>query len=156
MNALQIVQIIFAVATIATGLVSLVVPRSVRGFTGLDVSNARGITEIRAILGGAFIGLGAAPLIFHILEGYTFAHVAYQTLGITYLTIFVVRIIGMALDKSWVQSNYISLATEIVLGIRAGPMIVVALGHRVLPGWDTDVAACQIVGQVVYGCWPSS
>ena len=117
MNALQIVQIIFAIATIATGLVSLAVPRSVRGFTGLDVSNARGITEIRAILGGAFIGLGAAPLIFHILEGYPFAHVAYQTLGITYLTIFVVRIIGMVLDKSWVQSNYVSLATEIVLGI---------------------------------------
>jgi hypothetical protein len=117
MNALQIVQIIFAIATIATGLVSLAVPRSVKGFTGLDVSNARGITEIRAILGGAFIGLGAAPLIFHILEGYTFAHVAYQTLGITYLTIFVARIIGMVLDKSWVRSNYISLATEIVLGI---------------------------------------
>jgi hypothetical protein len=117
MNALQIVQIIFAIATIATGLVSLAVPRSVRGFTGLDVSNARGITEIRAILGGAFIGLGAAPLMFHILEGYTFAHVAYQMLGITYLTIFVVRIIGMVLDKSWVQSNYVSLATEIVLGI---------------------------------------
>jgi hypothetical protein len=60
MDALQIVQIIFAIATIATGLVSLAVPRSVRGFTGLDGSNARGITEIRAILGGAFIGLGAA------------------------------------------------------------------------------------------------
>jgi len=117
MNALQIVQIISAIATIATGLVSLLVPRSVRGFTGLDVSNARGITEIRAILGGVFIGLGAAPLIFHILEGYAFAHVAYQTLGITYLTIFVARIIGMVLDKSWVRSNYISLATEIVLGI---------------------------------------
>lgn len=117
MNALQIVQIISAIATIATGLVSLLVPRSVRGFTGLDVSNARGITEIRAILGGVFIGLGAAPLIFHILEGYAFAHVAYQTLGITYLTIFVARIIGMVLDKSWVRSNDVSVVAQIVLGI---------------------------------------
>ncbi len=74
MNALQIVQIILAIATIATGLVSLAVPRSVRGVTGLDVSNARGITEIRAILGGAFIGLGAAPLIFHILMGHQMGH----------------------------------------------------------------------------------
>jgi hypothetical protein len=117
MNVLQVVQVIFAIATIATGLVSLVAPRAVRGFTGLDVSNARGITEIRAILGGTFIGLGAAPLIFHIMGGYDFAHVAYQMLGITYLVIFVARLIAMVLDKSWVMSNYISLATEIVLGI---------------------------------------
>ena len=117
MNVLQILQIIAAIATIATGLVSLVAPRSVKGFTGLDVSNARGITEIRAILGGAFIGLGAAPLIFQLLEGYAFAHVAYQTLGIMYLTIVVARIIGMVLDKSYVRSNYVSLATEIVMGI---------------------------------------
>jgi hypothetical protein len=117
MNALQIVQIIFAIATIATGLVSLVAPRAVRGFTGLDVSNARGITEIRAVLGGVFIGLGAAPLIFHITQGYTVAHVAYQTLGITYLAILIARVIGMVLDKSWVRSNYISVATELVLGI---------------------------------------
>jgi hypothetical protein len=29
----------------------------------------------------------------------------------------VARIIGMVLDKSWVRSNYVSLVTEIVLGI---------------------------------------
>ena len=111
MNVLDILQIIAAVATILTGLVSLIVPRSVKRFTGLDVPGARGITEIRAVLGGAFIGLGAAPLILGR------APAAFQTLGMMYLAIFVARLIGMVLDKSWVRSNYISLATEIVLAI---------------------------------------
>jgi hypothetical protein len=111
MSVLEILKLIAAVATIVTGLVALAVPRSVRGFTGLDVSNARGITEIRAVLGGAFIGVGAAPLILGLNAA------AYQALGITYLAIFVTRLIGMAVDKSWVRSNYLSLATEIVLGI---------------------------------------
>jgi hypothetical protein len=111
MSVLEILKLIAAVATIVTGLVSLVVPRSVRGFTGLDVSNARGITEIRAVLGGSFIGVGAAPLILGLNAA------AYQALGIMYLAIFVTRLIGMVVDKSWVRSNYLSLATEIVLGI---------------------------------------
>jgi hypothetical protein len=38
-------------------------PQSVTGFTGLSPESSRGITEIRAVLGGAFVGLGAAPLI---------------------------------------------------------------------------------------------
>jgi hypothetical protein len=110
MSVLDILKLVAAVATIVTGLVALVVPRSVRGFTGLDVSNARGITEIRAVLGGAFIGVGAAPLILGLNAA------AYQALGIMYLAIFVTRLIGMVVDKSWVRSNYLSLATEIVLG----------------------------------------
>lgn len=117
MTVLHILQIIGAIGTFATGLVSLAAPRSVKGFTGLDVPGARGITEIRAVLGGTFIGLGIAPLLFDFLSGYATAHVSYQTLGIMYLAIFVSRVIGMVLDKSWVRSNYISLATEIVLGI---------------------------------------
>lgn len=111
MDLLLILQIVAAAATILTGLVSLIAPRSVRGFTGLDVSGARGLTEIRAVLGGAFIGLGAAPLLLGL------APAAFQALGIMYLAIFAARLIGMALDKSWVRSNYISLATEIVLGV---------------------------------------
>ena len=58
----QILQIIAALATILTGLVSLLKPESVTGFTGLRPEGGRGITEIRAILGGFFIALGAAPL----------------------------------------------------------------------------------------------
>ena len=110
MTMLKTFQIIAAVGTILTGLVSLLRPQAVTGFTGLKPEGGRGITEIRAVLGGVFIALGAAPLILN-------SRVAYQMLGITYLTVAVVRTISMFLDKSIVSSNIISVVVEIVFGI---------------------------------------
>jgi hypothetical protein len=101
---------IAAGGTIATGLISLLAPQRVRGFTGLEVSGPRGLTEIRAILGGAFIGLGVAPLILGTAE-------SYQVLGITYLVIGAIRGVSMGIDRSVVQSNVISLLVEVVLGV---------------------------------------
>ena len=110
MTFLKILQVLVAIGTIATGLISLVRPRSVQGFTGLKAPGPRGITEIRAILGGAFIGLGLAPLVLG-------APAAYQMLGITYLVIAVARVAGIALDKSLERSNWISLVVEIAAGL---------------------------------------
>jgi hypothetical protein len=110
MTVLEILKIIAAIGTIATGLFSLVRPRAIFGFTGLSAPGPRGITEIRAVLGGTFIGMGAAPLFLNEPK-------AYVMLGITYLVIAVTRIAGMIFDKSIVRSNTISLATEIVLGL---------------------------------------
>jgi len=107
---LQILKIIAAVGTIVTGLVSLIWPRSVQGFTGLSAPGPRGITEIRAVLGGFFIALGAAPLILN-------APAAYRMLGIAYLAVAAVRAVSMFMDKSVVQSNIISLAVEIIFGV---------------------------------------
>jgi len=106
----RVLQIIAAIGTIATGLVSLIRPRSVTGFTGLSASGPRGITEIRAVLGGFFIALGAIPLILNVPE-------TYQMLGITYLAVAVVRTASMIIDKSVVQSNIISVVVEIIFGI---------------------------------------
>ena len=107
---LQILQIIAAIGTIVTGFVSLFWPRSVRGFTGLSAEGGRGITEIRAVLGGFFVALGAAPLLLD-------AAAAYQMLGIAYLVVGGIRAISMFVDKSVVQSNVISLVVEIAFGI---------------------------------------
>jgi hypothetical protein len=110
MTVLQVLKILLSVATIVTGLVSLVWPRKVMKFTGLIVPGARGITEIRAVLGGGFVGLGLAPLILSAPE-------AYRMLGITYLVIGLARIIGLVVDRSGERSNLISLAFEFVAGI---------------------------------------
>ena len=110
MDILEILQIVAAIATIITGLVSLVRPLAVRSFTGLDVSGPRGITEIRSVLGGAFIGLGAAPYILNV-------QAAFQVLGIVYLVIGGIRAVAMVIDKSIVQSNVVSLLVEIVFGV---------------------------------------
>ena len=110
MTFLEILKIVMAVGTIVTGLISLIWPRAVQGFTGLSAPGPRGITEIRAILGGSFVGLGLAPLILGVPA-------AYQMLGITYLVIAVARILGIVLDRSLERSNWISLAVEVVAGI---------------------------------------
>lgn len=110
MNILKILQIIAVIGTIGTGLISLLWPHSVFGFTGLAASGPRGITEIRSILGGLFIGLGIAIFVLGTRE-------VYQMLGIMYLVIGAVRAVSMIIDKSIEQSNLISLVVEIIFGI---------------------------------------
>ncbi|MBN1660098.1 MAG: DUF4345 family protein [Anaerolineae bacterium] len=110
MDLIEILQIVAAIATAIVGLVSLAVPGKVKGFTGLDVSTARGLTEIRAILGGSFIGLGIAPLILN-------EPAAYAMLGIVYLATAVARVIGIVVDRSGEMSNWVSVAWEVVFGV---------------------------------------
>lgn len=109
MNLLMILKIIAALGTAATGLLALVKPTAVYGFTGLVAEGARGISEIRAIFGGLFIALGIAPFIF--------GEAAYQVLGFGYLAIAAVRLVSIIIDRSTASSNWISLAIEIVFGI---------------------------------------
>lgn len=110
MTILQVLKAVAAIATIATGAISLFWPRSVTGFTGLSPKGPRGITEIRAVLGGLFVGLGVAPLILD-------APAAYQMLGVAYLFVAVARTASMVVDKSVERSNIISLVVEIVFGV---------------------------------------
>jgi len=107
MNVLMILKIIAAIATAVTGLLAFVKPDAVYGFTGLTASGARGVSEVRAVFGGLFIALGLAPIFLN----------QYRMLGIGYLAIAVTRIISIIVDKSYAQSNLISLAIEIVFGV---------------------------------------
>ena len=110
MTFVQILQILAVVVTLLTGVYSLVQPKKIKGFTGLEASSPRAITEIRAVMGGTFVGLGIAALVFPIPE-------VYKTLAIMYAAIALIRGISMVVDKSVVRSNVISLATEVVLVI---------------------------------------
>ena len=107
---LQALQIIAAVGTILTGLVALIRPQSIAGFTGLRADDGRGTTEIRSAIGGFFVALGAAPLILN-------ATAAYQMLGIAYLVVGATRAVSMFVDRSVDQSNIVSLAVEIIFGV---------------------------------------
>ncbi|GAB4485041.1 MAG: hypothetical protein OHK0031_09150 [Anaerolineales bacterium] len=104
----EIVKLVISFLTLLTGFFSLFSPHSTVGFTGLKPEGGRGVTEIRAVLGGLFIALGLAPFIY---RGDTFA-----MLGLTYLGIAVVRLVSIFVDKSSTQSNWISLAVEILFG----------------------------------------
>jgi hypothetical protein len=85
-------------------------PQSIGGFTGLKAEGARGVTEIRAALGGFYLALGLLPLLLK-------ERAAYLMLGYTYLLVAGVRAVAMLVDESVDRSNLISLAVEIVFGI---------------------------------------
>lgn len=106
---LEILKVIAAVLTIATGALSLLSPKSVPGFTGLQPVGGRGLSEIRSILGGLFIALGIVPLV---LGGVT-----YDMLGWAYLGIGAVRLVSIFIDKASERSNWISLVVEVVFGV---------------------------------------
>ena len=107
---INVLKIVAAIATIGTGLLSLLRPRSVIGFTGLSAEGGRGITEIRSILGALFVALGGAVLYFQDSE-------TYAMLGIMYLFVALVRLISIFVDESAEQTNIISLISEVILGV---------------------------------------
>jgi hypothetical protein len=110
---LNILKIAASIGTILIGAISIFNPTGISGFTGLDVAgNARGITEVRAVLGGFFVGLGLAPLIWR-----SRAEPMYLMLGFTYLVVAGVRTVSMFVDGSVVQSNIISIISEVILGV---------------------------------------
>lgn len=106
MNILMVLKIIASLATAATGLLAFVKPDAVYGFTGLTAEGARGVSEVRAVFGGLFIALGLTPIYFN----------DYRLLGIGYLAIAATRIISIIIDRSYAQSNLVSLAIEIIFG----------------------------------------
>jgi hypothetical protein len=92
MPVLQILKIISAIITIVIGVYSAALPRRLKGFTGLEAP-------------------GLAPFLLPGIPQ------VYQTLGIMYLVMALVRAVSIIVDKSAEQSNVISLVTEAVMGI---------------------------------------
>jgi len=111
MSLIQVLKIAAALATIGVGVFSLTRPKQALAFTGLQASGGRGISEIRAILGGLFIALGLAPLLLN-------DPVAYQMLGIANVGIAIARAASMfVLDNAVTQSNSTSLVFEVTFGV---------------------------------------
>jgi len=110
MEILEILQIAVLVITAGIGLIGLTVPGSITGFTGLIPDGVRGVSELRGIFGGLFIGLGVAPLVLGTTE-------AYQVVGIGYLAIAAARAFSIVYDQSYARSNILSVISEIVFGI---------------------------------------
>jgi hypothetical protein len=104
----QVIHVGIALFTIIIGLVSVVYPKAAARFTGFgDNVSPRGISEVRSVIGGAFVGLGLAPFLLGN------AQIAFQVMGITYLAIGIVRTISiLALDKDTSSSSLISVGSE--------------------------------------------
>lgn len=109
MDFLMVFKLIAALLTVATGVLVFIKPSAAYSFIGLNAEGARGVSEMRSIFGGLFIGLGLAPLFL--------GKVAYSMLGVGYCAIAAARAFSIVVDKSYARSNLISLVIEIVLGV---------------------------------------
>jgi hypothetical protein len=110
MNWLTVLKYVAVAVTLVTGLISIFWPGSIKGFTGLEASSPRATSEIRAVMGGVFVGLAVAVVLFRTPE-------TFKMLGIAFAAIALVRAISIVVDHAAVQSNLISLASEIVLAL---------------------------------------
>jgi len=106
---LQYLQYLACIMTIVAGLFALLSPTRAVSLTGLVPQGGRGLTEIRCVMGALYIALGLTPFFL--------GDVAFKMLGIGYLAIGVVRLVSIYIDKSGTQSNWMSLALELVLGV---------------------------------------
>ncbi|HRE46322.1 MAG TPA: hypothetical protein PLD47_01235 [Aggregatilineales bacterium] len=107
MGVADVLKLIVALITIGFGAYAAVFPKMAAKFVGLSASNdnMRGVAEVRSILGGAFIGVGVAAILFP-LQGY-------RVLGISYLAIALTRTLSIAqFEKDKSPSNVISVVSE--------------------------------------------
>lgn len=106
MNIGQILHIVVAVITVLVGAFSVVFPKAAARFVGFgEAVSLRGLSEVRAVIGGAFVGAGLAPFIV--------GGGGFQALGIIYLAIAIVRSISIAsLERDISPSNLISVGSE--------------------------------------------
>ena len=111
MPIIQLLKIASTLATVGIGVFSLIRPRQALVFTGLQAPGGRGISEIRAILGGLFIALGLAPLLLN-------DPLAYRMLGIANVGIAAARAISMfVLDNAVTPTNSTSLVFEVAFSV---------------------------------------
>lgn len=106
---LQYLQYLACILTVISGLFALFAPERAVALTGLVPKGGRGLTEIRCLMGGLYIALGVTPFLL--------GQVAFTVLGIGYLTISIVRLVSIFVDKSASSSNWASFGMEFVLGL---------------------------------------
>ena len=93
-----VLKMVAAVGTIAASGASIFFPHSAESFTSLSVTGPRRVSEIRAVLGALFVGLGIAVLLFRSPE-------SYRTLGIGYAAIALVRAADRLRSRSHSRSG---------------------------------------------------
>jgi hypothetical protein len=110
MTWLMVLKYVMVAVTLVTGIISIFWPGNIKGFTGLEATSPRATSEIRAVMGGVFVGLALAVLIFRTPE-------VFKMLGIAFAAIAAVRAVSIVVDHAAIQSNLISLASEVVLAL---------------------------------------
>jgi len=110
MDFIQIIKWVAVALTLCFGLYAMIKPNALKRAAGLEATGPGGITEIRSLIGGTFVGLAVAAVILN-------SNTAFTMLGICYAAIAAIRIISMVLDKSVSRIGTLNLAIETILAI---------------------------------------
>jgi hypothetical protein len=108
MNVIALLHIYAVIITLKNGFFSVVKVLGTKKKIGMETSSPRATTEIRAVWGGIYLGLGIAGLVFPIPE-------VYKTLAIAYAVSNGIRGISMVIDKSIDRLCLQSMSYEVVL-----------------------------------------
>ena len=109
MNILDILKYVAAGGTALTGIVAFIMPTAAYSITGLRSEGNRGLSDIRAVMGGLFIALGIAPFLL--------GDSVFQVLGFGYAGVALARIAAIFLDRTPTKSNLGNLAVELVFAV---------------------------------------
>jgi hypothetical protein len=107
----QLLNIAACFVLILFGVYSVWQPRPSAQLAHLTPDNANGLAEIRVVFGGLSVMMGAAPLLLNQV-------VAYQTVGLVFLGVFVTRLLATVLDRPQLTRAYlISGAFELLVAL---------------------------------------
>ena len=106
---IQIAPNIAAVLLMLLGAASLLFPKTMAAFVGLEPIAPVGISEVRSTLGGFFLGLGTTCLWLQSTDAFT-------VLGVASLGAAMVRLLSSLVDHSITIKNMGGVVAEALLG----------------------------------------
>ncbi len=106
-----------SVITLGLGVAFLVYPLGLVLLTGLDITQPRGLSEVRSTYGAMFSVMGAMMLYGTLRRPKTARYLRFA--GYLWLGAFAGRLFSMIVDGVWTPVNLGVLALELLVGIGA-------------------------------------
>ncbi len=108
-NIVAMLPLIAAGVTLAIGALGLLNPSGIEALTGIRAGAKEGISEVRAMYGGALIALGTMAFV-------TRSPMVYQTLGAAWGAAAAARLLSVLIDKVWTPKNLASVLFDAAVG----------------------------------------
>jgi hypothetical protein len=106
-----------SLVTLGLGLAFLVYPLGLVLLTGLDITDPRGLSEMRSTYGAMFTVMGAFMLYSTLRRPNASLYLRFA--AYLWLGAFLGRVFSMIIDGVWTPINFAVLALELVVGLGA-------------------------------------
>lgn len=106
----QIAGLLGILACLGLGLVGTFRPQLIMNGAGISTSTGHGQQELRALMGGTFLGIAAALLTVGSSD-------VYRVAGYAFFGVVVAKLYGQVVDKPAVKNSVPGLVIDLVLGL---------------------------------------